>query len=308
MKSGSQSGFCLEFTCFNESPVSALKFLLSRLVDAHAELLDDLFISGHVLCNGRQVDAFGLCAEGDRLSVILPDHEEGEVDTGWRTLWQNDALMAVYKPHSLPVSRTTRNLYNTLVSLVRRETPYSDARLLHRLDTETAGIMLLAKNASADRYWKARINELIVEKLYHARVHGVPEWQSRYLSCQLSEKQESAIRSQVYVVDPTCPEMYKNPKQSRTLFRVIECAENDALIECRLLTGRKHQIRAQLAWLGHPIVGDKVYSNQGRYYLKRIESGLNQADLQDLGSPFHCLAAVSLLLSIDGQEIRLSLS
>ncbi|MCV6613079.1 MAG: RNA pseudouridine synthase [Amphritea sp.] len=216
--------------------------------------------------------------------------------------------MAVYKPHLLPVSRTTRNLYNTLISLVRRQTPYPDARLLHRLDTETAGIIMLAKTALADRYWKPRLHELITEKIYHARVRGVPKWQSYDCSCYVAEKQGGAVRSQMYVVEPECSELYIKPKFSRTQFRVIGQFGQETMVECRLLTGRKHQIRAQLAWLGHPIVGDKIYSHRGRYYLKRIESGLNQADLQALGSPFHCLTAVSLLLSIDGQEIRLSLS
>nr|WP_232846433.1 RNA pseudouridine synthase [Amphritea pacifica] len=215
--------------------------------------------------------------------------------------------MAVYKPHLLPVSRTTRNLYNTLISLVRRQTPYYDARLLHRLDSETAGVILLAKHASADRQWKPRLDQLIIEKVYHAWVTGIPLWQSKTLVCELSERADSAIRSQVYVVDGSDRKHFVKPRHSKTAFRVLYSEAGNALIECRLYTGRKHQIRAQLSYLGHPVVGDKIYGHRGYFYLKRIEEGLDATDFRVLGSRYHRLQAVELTLNIDGERVPIAL-
>ena len=189
----------------------------------------------------------------------------------------------------LPVSRTTRNLYQTLISLVRRETPFVNAQLLHRLDTETAGVILLAKDSAADKKWKKQLEQLIVRKVYHAWVTGLPEWNQFTVECELSEKQGSEIRSQMYVVDPQERECYLKPKVSKTAFRVLQRQTDRALIECELFTGKKHQIRVQLAHLGHPIIGDKIYSHDGRFYVKRLAQPLTDDDFAILGAPHHLL-------------------
>lgn len=288
-------------------PLSLTAFLRSRLTDGDSSRLAELLAEGYISVDHTVVTTDQMLNGTEQVSVRLAGHSEDEVDAGWQLLWQNTELMAVYKPHQLPVSRTTRNLYNTLISLVRRQTPYYDARLLHRLDTETAGVMLLAKDADADRRWKPRLHELIHKKIYHAWVEGVPDWQVKLMECELSEKSGSLIRSQVYVVDPAEARHFMKPRHSKTEFRVLCTQAGRSLIECRLYTGRKHQIRAQLSYLGHPLVGDKIYGHQGCYYLKRIQQGLDDTDFEKLGSPYHLLQAVELTLDIDGQMVTLAL-
>lgn len=167
-----EMGFGLRFLVRREDAGSLLDFLCPRIVEAHGSQLSLLFDSGHVIVDGRLARPEDTIVAGSEVELFLPDHSEQPVATTWQVLWQNDELLAVFKPHMLPVSRTTRNLYNTLISLVRRETPYKDARLLHRLDTETAGVILLAKNRVADQKWKPRLDQLIVRKIYHAWVTG----------------------------------------------------------------------------------------------------------------------------------------
>lgn len=299
------SGFCLEFEVFETTAVSVSQFLATRLVAADVERLAGLFDTGLIRLNGHTCLPDTCCYRGDLLCVSLPWHCEAQVDTAWQMLWQNTDLMALYKPHNLPVSRTTRNLYNTLISLVKRQTPYADARLLHRLDSETAGVILLAKHQQADKFWKPRLDQLIQRKIYHAWVYGEPDWKARQVNCVLAEKYVSEIRSQVYVVDGDAPAgTYKPPRLAKTGFKVLRSDGGRSLIECQLFSGRKHQIRATLAALGHPIVGDKVYAFEGRYYLKRIESGLSAADLVALGSPYHRLIAHSLSLLPGDEQIE----
>lgn len=246
-----------------------------------------------------------------KLSIYLTEHFEQNVDCRWKALWENDQLMAVYKPAPLAVSRTTRNLYSTLINLVRRQTPYPSAQLLHRLDIETSGVILITKDKTSDSYWKPKIKSLIEEKVYHAIVHGAPQWQNFSCDTLLVERLDSEIRCKMHVVDDTIPEtLYKKPKLSKTLFTRLNTQGDYSLIECRLLTGRKHQIRAQLAHLGHPIVGDKIYAHQGHYFLKRLasEHGLTASDYRQLKSTNHLLRAVrvGLRLSPDAPLVSIA--
>ncbi|MCO4758309.1 MAG: RNA pseudouridine synthase [Oceanospirillaceae bacterium] len=241
---------------------------------------------------------------------MMPGHWEGAVDTQWYKVWENAEILAVYKPALLPVSRTTRNLYNTLIQLVRRQTPFYDAHLLHRLDTETDGLILIAKDKDADRKWKKQLDQLIERKIYHAVVSGHPEWLSTEFECELSERLDSAIRSQVYVAGAQSSALYRKPRWSKTAFRVLSRDDDTSLIECELFTGRKHQIRTQLAFLGYPIIGDKIYAHDGRFYLKRLEAPLSEGDYEVLQSSHHRLTAVELVIRPDAESpsIRLRLN
>lgn len=298
--------FILHLNCFSDHDTIG-RFVSDRLTQRHQEALSQLFSSGHIKLDDELIYAdITQISKGQKVEVYFSDHFEEKVNTQWRLLWENDELLAVYKPHLLPVSRTTRNLYNTLISLVRRESPYATAHLLHRLDTETAGIVVLAKNSEADKKWKQQLDQLITQKIYHACVSGVPDWDEMEWECELSEKIGSPIRSQVYVVDPESPELYPKPKLSKTVFRVLKREEGKSLVECQLFTGRKHQIRVHLSYLGYPIIGDKVYAFSGHYYLKRISDGLNATDISILGGEHHQLIAKQVVLNLNGDNIYLS--
>ncbi|WP_372737504.1 RluA family pseudouridine synthase [Neptunomonas sp.] len=297
-----EGGFCLNFSVLTESVGTVAEFLASRLVERDVARLPHSFREGWVRVDGLVVASSCTLVIGQQITVYLPDHIEAHVDVNWRLLWQNDELIKVYKPALLPVSRTTRNLYQTLISLIRRETAYADARLLHRMDTETSGVLLIAKDKKADQKWKKHFQQLVRRKVYHAWVDGNPAWDQLSFECELSEKTASVIRSRMYVVDPGRLTDYPKPKFSKTDFRVIERQAHKSLIECELLTGRKHQIRAHLAHLGYPIIGDKIYSHDGHFYLKRLQQPLTVDDLVELGAEHHLLESV--LLELDDQLLR----
>tara|TARA_R110002167_G_scaffold2226_2_gene11362 strand:+ start:1192 stop:2217 length:1026 start_codon:yes stop_codon:yes gene_type:complete len=243
---------------------------------------------------------------GQEFAFWLPQHREGKADTDWQLLWQSNELMAVHKPPGLPVSRTTRNLYNTLINLVRRQSPATNAHLLHRLDAETSGILLLAKHSAADKRWKKRFNTLLQRKSYLALVYGKPDWQQLDFECHLAERQDSAIRCQMYVVDPEQhqPLLSGSAKLSRTLFQCLAAKDGLTLVQCELKTGRKHQLRAQLAALGHPIVADKIYAHGGRFYLQRLQQALTSEEIAELGASHHLLHAWQVELSAYGQQFH----
>ncbi|MDF2182196.1 RluA family pseudouridine synthase [Neptuniibacter sp. CAU 1671] len=293
--------FALQLPVFqhpDQPPLSAFEFLQSRLASGHREQLPAWFAEQRIWLNQQAVKPEQTIEQGQQICLMIPDHWEEPVDTHWQPIWENDELMVVYKPATLPVSRTTRNLYNTLISRVRRETVWSDARLMHRLDTETDGLILLAKNQTADRKWKPILSDLIISKRYHARVYGRPEWQTRACTLALATRPESKIRSQMHIADSDEP----GAKHCISRFQLLESDQAFSLIECTLATGRRHQLRAHLANLGHPIVGDKIYAHQGRFYLKRLTEELNAEDFKILGGEHHQLTASHLSLRLNGQD------
>lgn len=301
------------------------------------QLLTDLSLE----IDGNSLAALGehnpTLNEGQTLQYILRDYSEDPVDTDWKLLWngewngkwggeqngewgreqngerkggqdagldekQNEErqatdIIAIHKPANLPVSRTTRNFYNTLIRLVRRQSDWPDAHLLHRLDLDTSGIILLGKNKAAASFWQPKLQQLLVRKVYQAVVYGQPDWDQLEFECKLATRQGSAIRCQMHV----CDEQEKG-KLSRTGFKVLTTTGDYSIIECELFTGRKHQIRAHLAHLGHPIVGDKIYSNNGDFYLKRLNDTDTAADHEKLQTEHHLLFAQMVVLNLSKDE------
>lgn len=299
--------------------------LLDCLAPAIPYLQQDEWLSllagekGRIEVDGAVVTDNIILLAGQAVSYTIYDYQEAEVDCGWSVIWSNHEIAAIHKPANLPVNRTTRNVYNTLVQLLRRDSLWPDAHLLHRLDLETSGLLLIAQNNAVARRYQPHLDQLIMRKTYRAVVYGKPNWQKKDYSCDLATLTEAeggtAIRSQMHVVADGMG------KTSRTIFQVLattnttngaESKPRYSLIECEILTGRKHQIRAQLAELGHPIVGDKIYSNNGEFYLKRLDKTLSAADHQKLLTPHHLLHAYEIQLKnnrdvegLESQEIIL---
>ena len=266
-----------------------------------------LGVKGEIKIDGVSVGDDVLLLAKQVVSYTINDYQEAEVDDAWSQVWSNNEIAAVHKPANLPVNRTTRNVYNTLIQLLRRESPWPDAHLLHRLDLETSGLILIAQNNAMARQYQSTLEQLIKRKIYRAVVIGKPTWVIKDFTCDLATLEESqggsAIRSQMHVVPKG------EGKESRTLFNVLATKLKDGMsysvIECELFSGRKHQIRAQLAHLGHAIVGDKIYSNDGEFYLKRLDKTLIAADHKRLLTPHHLLHAYEIhLFDLWRSELR----
>lgn len=291
--------------------VTISAFLTQQFPRATQEQLQARGYAGHIVQNGVKCHIGELLTGSGTLSVILPEHEEDPYQDDWQLIWESPQFMVVYKPPMLPVSRTTRNLYGTLISEIRRKTPWRDARLMHRLDAETSGLILLAKYEAADRRWKKKIDRLLVRKIYQALVAGEPAWDEVDITLALSERRDSAIRTRMYAVAADAvtgaDSAYTSVKACHTRVRCLQRRGAQSLVECELFTGRKHQIRAHLAAVGHPVMGDKIYSYDGRFYLQRLQQPLSEDDFRLLGARHQQLQAVSLTLALPEGEVTVDL-
>ncbi len=173
-------------------------------------------------------------------------------------LYEDRDILVVDKPPGLLTVGTdtdkSRTAYFILTDYVRKGSARSRNRvfIVHRLDRETSGVLVVAKSEEAKRRLQAAWPE--TEKRYLAVVHGKCKRRSGTISTYLAENKAHVVYS---TSDPA------KGKLSHTAYRVLRQTKDFALLEVDLLTGRKNQIRVHLAGIGHPIVGDKKYGRRG---------------------------------------------
>jgi len=250
--------------------------------------------AGLVSVNGTIADCSTVARKGDKVVYHVENYEEPEVPTDFDTVFEDDEFLLVAKPAGIPVHHTARIFYNTFVSVVRRETDCETATPMHRLDRDTGGLMLFAKYAESAARFQKNLDRILLRKFYLAVVWGDFPYEEYRCDMPLREDPSSEIRLKMY--------HFPDGKPSSTVFRKRSSFEKSgkvfSVLECELLTGRKHQIRAHLSELGFPIVGDRLYWKDGFYYEKMASTGLSEQDYAELQARSHMLYAykVELLL------------
>lgn len=168
-------------------------------------------------------------------------------------LYEDDYLIAINKPSGLLTVATDRERETTAYRLLKEHLAYGNRRaqlfVLHRLDRDTSGILIFAKERNIQAQMQEKWSEVVTERGYMAIVEGTPD------------KQEDEIRT--FISENNATLVYKSDerrgKLAITRYRVTKSGYGYSLLKINILTGRKNQIRVQLSSIGHPIAGDKKY-------------------------------------------------
>ena len=192
--------------------------------------------------------------------------------TNFSVLEECEDWLIVDKPAPLIMHPTGKSDEVTLLGVLKEAIPGVEFFFVNRLDRETSGCVLVAKSSSVARKLGKMMGRREIKKSYQAIVSGWPDWKEVCVTEPIRRKGEFE-ESEIWVKQAVHPE----GKASETGFRLEGIFKNGgdrfAMIGCEPRTGRTHQIIVHLEYLGYPIVGDKIYSDQGRAYLDFLEKG-----------------------------------
>lgn len=234
-----------------------------RLVDALRELFPQVSLEEwQARCEagrftnyrGDERPADHVVRAGERLLQWFPPDIEPDVATDIRVVHEDDALLVVHKPAPLPMHSGGRFHLNTLHHLLSLACEPEIVRLVHRLDANTTGVVVLAKTRHVARILAREFADERVSKSYLARVSGHPPKDE--FACEASISREPGFAGSREITEDGVRD------HVRTSFRVIgRFPDGTSLLEARPGTGRTHQIRLHLRHLGFPIMGDPVYGD-----------------------------------------------
>jgi 23S rRNA pseudouridine1911/1915/1917 synthase len=239
--------------------------------------------------HGRRLKANRLLKSGETISIYKPPPEEPDAPREFGILFEDEHYLVVDKPAGLPVHPTARFLRNTLTAVL--EERYGEKRpvLCHRLDSETSGALLCAKSPEAERRAKRMFAERRISKTYLAVVRGDIRPELGRIEAPIGPDERSPIR-----VKMACGAADALP--ALTEYELLERRGPCSLVKLRPRTGRQHQLRAHLAHVGHPIVGDKMYGPDETVFLDYIELGATPEIAERAGFHRQALHAASISL------------
>ncbi len=238
------------------------KALHEHLPGFSRSFLKALIKQKHVLVDGRPAKPSYLIegTESILVNVPRPKEENGKCleEMDIPVVFDDDWIVVIDKPAGIAVHPNAAFKCNTIAQWAewkygKLPTPDNNPRrsgIVHRLDRETSGIMVLAKKAESMAYLKEQFKKRLTRKEYLALVYGVPEFISDAIESPIGKDPENPERMRV---------MEDGGRESTTYYEVLEDLGNWALCRCLPKTGRTHQIRVHMASIGHSLIGDKIY-------------------------------------------------
>lgn len=200
-------------------------------------------------------------------------------------IFEDDDIVVVNKPGWFVCHPSKRGPWSSLVGATRELLGLDTIFLVGRLDRETSGVVLMAKNQSAGRSWQKALEQKQVKRTYLAIIEG-----------ELNEEVQVAgfvgndPDSKVFVKQRVTVKS-RTSKKADTRFYPLYCAEGYTFVSVVTKTGRKHQIRLHAQSIGFPLVGEKLYGHDESYYLNFCESGWNSSWMDKLGMDRQALHA-----------------
>lgn len=258
------------------------QYLASLFVDISRSKIQSLVKGGKVLVNGEEKKSSYKLKSDDNIELEVEAKEEIvyppqniELDIAW----EDENMLVVNKPSGMLTHPTALERENTLVNalLYKYSENLSDINgyfrrgIVHRLDRNTSGLLMVAKNNQTHEFLAEEIKQRKIEKKYLAIVKGVVKNDSGVINLPIGRNPNQPSKMAVV-------EEEKGGKPSLTLYKVLKRFKEHTYLELDLKTGRTHQIRVHLSHLKHPIVNDSLYGG-GKFKVKTQEQVLQSYKL-----------------------------
>ena len=247
------------------------KVLAGQLDDLSRAQIQALIKEDRVTVDGQQVKASYRISGGELIGVQIPVPEDDvppqPENIPLEVVYEDDQVAVVNKPAGLVVHPAYGNQTGTLVNAILAKWPQTAAfseedraGIVHRLDKETSGVIVVAKTAEALAHLRAQFKNRTVQKRYLALVEGTPDTSEGLIDAPVGRDPKNRKKMAVT----------RDGREAVSEFQVLEHYAYQSLVEVFPKTGRTHQIRVHLAFIGHPVVGDRVYGyRKQRIKLKR---------------------------------------
>lgn len=251
------------------------KALAELLPDLSRERLKALIVEGQVTSGGRALNPSIKVAAGQVFAITLPATAESEVvaqDIPLVIVYEDADLIVIDKPAGMVVHPAVGNLDGTLVNALLHHCRDSLSGIggvarpgiVHRIDKDTSGLLVVAKSDKAHEGLAHQFSTHNIDRLYSAIVYGIPNPAAGIVDTWIGRSNSDRKKMAVH------PD--GRGKRAVTHYRVIDRMRGAALVECRLQTGRTHQVRVHLTHLGHPLIGDPVYGRERKGFKSILET------------------------------------
>ena len=235
------------------------KYLTTELDTMSRSKVQNLIADGYVIVNGETIKANYKLETGDKVEVFVPEPEAVDVeaeDIPLDIIYEDNDIVLINKAQGMVVHPGAGNPNGTLVNaLLFHIKDLSGINgeirpgIVHRLDKDTSGILIVAKNDEAHVNLSEQLQNRTVKRKYWALVHGVLPHEHGTINAPIGRDPKD--RQKFTVI--------KGGKEAISHFRVLERIQKFSLMEVSLETGRTHQIRVHLNYIDHPVAGDKIY-------------------------------------------------